>query len=297
MSEGAGGVKHELRVLQGLHAGAALPLEGGAITVGADDDCDVVLLDDGVLPVHLRLAWIGGRWIVGDEGTEVALGVRIPVGTASIMLCDASEPWSNAPPPVPAAQSDTRSSVQASTPKRTAPRRIAIASLAGAALLVGLALALSNMAAPSKAVVEPRPVAAAQPPRTGALASAADLEQLTQEILASRDLREYVSVQTQAGQILLKAELDDDQVPRFEGALQALKRRIGDRAHLQATLVPLVQTLPFQIREIVMGPVSYITTADGRRLSEGASAMGVRLVAIRPGKLVFAGRHRVEIAW
>lgn len=46
----------ELRVLSGLQAGAALPL-GDGLTVGSGDNCDVLLLDDGIAPAHLQVNW------------------------------------------------------------------------------------------------------------------------------------------------------------------------------------------------------------------------------------------------
>jgi hypothetical protein len=43
----------ELRVMSGLHQGAALPLIGDRWVVGAQEDSDLVLYDPGILTQHL----------------------------------------------------------------------------------------------------------------------------------------------------------------------------------------------------------------------------------------------------
>ena len=37
-----------LRVLNGLHQGANVPVEVGELTIGASDDCDLILQDAGL---------------------------------------------------------------------------------------------------------------------------------------------------------------------------------------------------------------------------------------------------------
>ena len=46
----------ELRVVAGLDAGRRIPLGNGPVTVGRDDDCDLVLLDEGVSRRHVKVA-------------------------------------------------------------------------------------------------------------------------------------------------------------------------------------------------------------------------------------------------
>ncbi len=61
----------ELRVLRGLHRGAALPLRSETITVGSDMSCDIVLLDSGIAPRHVRIAFEANRWLFIAEDGEV----------------------------------------------------------------------------------------------------------------------------------------------------------------------------------------------------------------------------------
>jgi hypothetical protein len=46
---------YQLIVQEGLHAGATIQLKEGEYTIGSDDACDVILLDEGVAPTHLHL--------------------------------------------------------------------------------------------------------------------------------------------------------------------------------------------------------------------------------------------------
>ncbi|SFL97959.1 FHA domain-containing protein [Rugamonas rubra] len=54
----------ELRVLNGLHRGAALPLDEQTLLIGAGDDADVVLVDPGVAPRHASLSASGDGWLL-----------------------------------------------------------------------------------------------------------------------------------------------------------------------------------------------------------------------------------------
>ncbi|MCA1325664.1 FHA domain-containing protein [Herbaspirillum sp. alder98] len=54
---------HELRILNGYHRGATLPLpEPGERSIGADEDADVVLADPGILARHARFTLDADGW-------------------------------------------------------------------------------------------------------------------------------------------------------------------------------------------------------------------------------------------
>jgi type III secretion protein D len=102
----------ELRVLNGLHRGAALPVMEGRTSIGAGDDCDVVLLDLGiaacecVLLRHGDLIWLhpigdGCRSARGDvirESKRVRARRAFQVGELWLMVCDESSQWPNRVP-------------------------------------------------------------------------------------------------------------------------------------------------------------------------------------------------------
>lgn len=78
----------ELRVLSGLQAGAALPLDQ-PLLVGRSDECDLLLLEDHAPPHLLEIAVEAGGWLQVtalhdgvrlDDGTPLAGTVRLPPG-------------------------------------------------------------------------------------------------------------------------------------------------------------------------------------------------------------------------
>lgn len=52
----------ELRILNGLHRGASLPLDDQPQLIGAADDADIVLVDPGIEPRHAVLRLEGSTW-------------------------------------------------------------------------------------------------------------------------------------------------------------------------------------------------------------------------------------------
>ena len=70
-------VLFELRVLSGLHEGAALPLFGECWSIGADQDADLELYDPGVAARHARLHGLAGCWTVqAQEGLRYGAQVE-----------------------------------------------------------------------------------------------------------------------------------------------------------------------------------------------------------------------------
>ncbi|MCK1787037.1 FHA domain-containing protein, partial [Pseudomonas sp. TNT11] len=57
----------ELRVLEGLNQGAALPLFGEQWSLGCHADADLLLNDAGVVEHHAQLRLIDGFWSVQAE--------------------------------------------------------------------------------------------------------------------------------------------------------------------------------------------------------------------------------------
>ncbi len=62
---------YELRILSGLHRGAMLPLDDNSLLVGASEDADVVLVDDGVKPRHAMLSRAGSGWLLTAEEGDI----------------------------------------------------------------------------------------------------------------------------------------------------------------------------------------------------------------------------------
>jgi len=102
----------ELRIANGYHRGATLPLDREPLSIGSDDSADVVLADPGVALLHARLqpagrdgwALLAAEGVVrgaGDNSEPAQLtlqtGEFARVGPVWITVCDAGAPWQDPP--------------------------------------------------------------------------------------------------------------------------------------------------------------------------------------------------------
>jgi type III secretion protein D len=111
----------ELRILNGLHRGATLPLDGTTLLLGADEDADVVIVDPGIDAHHATLQQCDGNWLLtADAGQifsadsvmphtllDLSIGAffRLEETWLVISFCDAA--WQPLPPmPQPAYEFD-----------------------------------------------------------------------------------------------------------------------------------------------------------------------------------------------
>lgn len=289
----------ELRVLSGLHAGAALPLGQEPVQLGSGDDCDVILLDPDILPQHLLLRPTADGWLAEPgaaaplhdrRGAVVPPATPLPLnepwraGRVWLVLCAATLPWQadELPDALPA---------PAAPPAPAAGRgRLWPLLLASIPLLL-VALALACLAKPDQAAPRaPAPVALAP----------ADAETVGNEaarILRERGLQRVVDIVYETGHVTLRGELDEEEMRRLESAVAALHRRFGKTLVVDVKATALSRALPFQVREVVTGVAPHITLADGTRVYEGSTVGGYRLQAILPGKLRFDGKRQLELPW
>src|ERR1700712_3858590 len=116
----------ELRVLTGLHQGAALPLVGEHWGIGADADQDLALHDPGVEQLHCRLQRQGEGWLlnaadgsIADEEGHLHASTLLSPNTAfvlgSVWLCvsPAQDPWPSLPAVIPQAKSEQTAQAEA----------------------------------------------------------------------------------------------------------------------------------------------------------------------------------------
>jgi type III secretion protein D len=104
----------ELRMLAGLHRGAALELGKEALALGASPEAEIMLADPGVASLHLRISCQGAVFVLvpedGDvfdeqgqpltDPIELTAGSRFRVGEAWIGFFETGEPWRTWMPPV-----------------------------------------------------------------------------------------------------------------------------------------------------------------------------------------------------
>ena len=107
-------MKYELRILSGLHRGAAMPLDEEALLMGASDHADIVLVDPGIEAKHAKISRTESGWVVSAEGgdlytpdsaeprelVDIEPGDFARVGQVWITVAEEDDPWA-APPPDP----------------------------------------------------------------------------------------------------------------------------------------------------------------------------------------------------
>jgi type III secretion protein D len=307
----------ELRVLSGIHQGAALLLVDDGLVVGSDPDGDVVLLDEGVQPRHLRVVRHDGGWFCeGADGAvvtsaeghsvegriEVTRALRLQIASVWLAFCALGDPWDAAPsaPMAPSASeplAPPASSAIAQPPRRTSKRGI-IAFVAGSLLMccvfAGIFLAIRGNA-PEQVVAVKQ--AAPPPPMPQRGPAAEVLHRDAQAALNTQQLGGLVKVGTKPGFLRIDGELTPPEITRFEQALQELQNRYGATTRIEASIKPLSYALPFRIRQVLMGVDSHVVLDSGEEVFEGARIGQFRLVSIRAGKVVFFGPRTVEVTW
>lgn len=186
----------ELRILNGLHRGATLPLDGQAVNIGACDAADVVMADHGIEADHALLtpngdAWLltsaGGAVYAADSGraqerVDLRAGECARVGDIWLSIAWPDAPWEAPPPlPDPEPQFDPREAAADDAPATTASeacpdaaprprghwRRRGIGAVLAtlAAMLAATAYALTTRAPPSAPLaVDPVRMGAAPAP-------------------------------------------------------------------------------------------------------------------------------------
>ncbi|WP_411382372.1 FHA domain-containing protein [Pseudomonas sp. MPB26] len=295
----------ELRVLDGRHQGAALPLFGEQWSIGAGADADLVLTDPGIAEQHARLRLAESNWSVQAEAgllkdaegqtvaqiSNLACNVTFSVGNVRLCVTLADEPWPQAPAPaVSPPVNEPARPLKLSTLSQSQQKR-----LISLVLVVTTLFILGGMASTG----EPEAQASLMPPvvRKRELASPFEVRQQLLKMLNERELSQRVSLQVINGQVALSGDVSQDEVDlvarmlsrygeQFESAVPVISRvRVRDSA------------LPFKIVQIVGGPNGHVVLEEGSRLFVGDEVDGLRLVLIDNSKVVFDGVQRYEVRW
>ncbi|MBN2974782.1 type III secretion protein [Pseudomonas fluorescens] len=297
----------ELRVLSGLHQGAALPLFGEQWSIGSQADADLLLSDPGIAEHHAQLRLDGANWSVqaeagllhGAEGQALAqipslpMGVVFSIGSVRLCVALADQPWLQVPAPEPASVAPVHeplptlvlSSISHSQQKR----------LISVVLVVAVVIVLIGMVSSG----EPEAQASLRPPevRKHELASPYEVRQQLLKMLTERELTQRVSVQVVNNQVALSGDVSPDEVELVARMLS----RFGERFDSEVPVISRVRArdsaLPFKIVQIVGGPNGHVVLEEGSRLFLGDEVDGLRLVLIDNSKVVFDGERRYEVRW
>lgn len=318
----------ELRILSGLHRGAALPLIGEALELGGAEHCDVVLADRGLAQRHARLSPGMEGWrldaldgeVCGEfdvearESLVLAPGARARLGEVWVCLSAPDMPWQAAPEPAPVAPEAPEAPPLAPPTVETPPppprlrRRSSVKRLVllpfGIVIVLCAATAYAFNARPETPPlgidipVKPAqalPVAAAA--QENAALSGAALRAAFERELADGQMLERFELQLNDARWEMRADLDGEEKERFERILKRFIAAHGIGFPVDARIVPSGALLPFRIQQVLSGAQAGVVTEDGHRLFVGDEYRGTRLVSMKDGRLVFAGKRKIEVQW
>ncbi|WP_171013999.1 FHA domain-containing protein [Chitinivorax sp. B] len=307
----------ELRILNGLHRGAALVLGDTALVLGSGRSADIMLLDPGVTEQHLQLVPVPDGWVLRPQdgqihrqnGTRVTTdelllaGMRYEISGLWLAFDAPDQAWPDALPVV---------AIPDSQPVRQNARRprrymtwlvVAVGCFAAAAwgAAAKWALTETESAPVPSAMLPPQPDQPMLPTAVSpAPAKHTDVEQLSRELhaaLRARDLDSKVAIERQPNGLLMSGDLNRDEAASLERLLVKFDESFKPAIEIKALVTPAAKLLPFRIVQVNGGPHASVVTANGDRLYPGDMLAGYRLVEINGGKLRFDGKRALEIVW
>ena len=306
---------YELRVLTGLHRGAVLPLIGEQWSIGTEDSCDLVLLDSGIDPQHAQLAladdvWTltagGGSTIIDPENQTVEridqleLDLMFALNGVWFTLAHADTAW----------MTDTdldelAVSVHEEQVKQTPAKRSPVPFIFGfiTALAISVPTALGALSHDPASKLEPEPVARATVAATAKPVAAVVPMSIDESLgrirkmLHDRELDTKVKANIRNGQLVLSGTVDDQGRALVQRMVDYYQRANDTDADLINEVEVQKLKLPFEIVQIVTGPMGHVVTSTGKRLFVGDEVDGVRLTSIKDNQLIFKGERDYEVIW
>lgn len=316
----------ELRVLNGLHEGAALPLSGKQWSIGNAAERELQLCDSGIKPRHCVLELTRQGWqispdeggISNQQGERITMPFLLQPGEIFMLsgiwlsLDEASTPWLKEQPPPqltaagPASSPDDAPSTGQKTPptlQKTPAQRdkpLFARLLPRWAQITALSLLLLLTFTITSWVLQP---GVAQPnvdetqlikPR---LPDTIALRTVLEQKLRERELWSTVHLVTSAQGITLSGELPPEQLPIMRRMVSMVRADYALGVVLIDETTLKTVNLPFQIVQITSGSHANIVTEGGQRLFIGDERDGLRLTAITADRVEFAGREKITVKW
>jgi type III secretion protein D len=323
----------ELRVLTGLHQGAALPLVGEQWAIGSNAEQDLALQDPGVEQLHCLLQRQGESWVLNaadgsicdEEGhshaaTELIPNAAFVLGSVWLCVSPAEDAWPSLPAVIGKRRPDFEPEPQAETVTSTPPLEkiesrsrllnrttgVAISMLLG---IAGIAWSLTRSASSApeqpamstaaqnvtQSVSRAKPVTQATQKRVQ-LGNVDDIKHQLDIMLSDRLLSDIYVQQTPEG-LALSGNLKAESQQVYQRMLQRFKDRYDSPIALIDNVTVTNNGLPFTIVQIMSGPHAHLVTADGHRLYVGDELEGLRLTRIDDNRIQFDGERHYEVNW
>ncbi|MDE8558593.1 type III secretion system inner membrane ring subunit SctD [Pantoea vagans] len=307
---------HELRVLTGLHRGAALPLSGEQWWIGAAEDADLALYDPGIKDRHCQLLKTVQGWVVKalegplndnegqrcEELSNLQPGTAFAIGHIWLSIVSAATPW----PEEASEPAQPEEAAVLSEPPETAPAETAAtlltqekpplpfwAKVIYTVLILLLVMMLGSWLLNASEASPSAPPAPGKPQ----LNSVGRARQIINTMLLDRGLNKQVRVAPGNNSLTLSGNLSDDDNQRLQRMMRTFYRRYDVRLAIHNQVSAVSTNLPFNIVQITSGAHANIVTDSGQRMFIGDEVDRLRLVAINSDSIEFAGRENIRVKW
>lgn len=322
---------YELRVLTGLHQGAALPLVGEQWAIGSHAEQDLALHDPGVEQLHCHLQRQGENWVLNaangsicdEEGhrhatTALAPNTAFVLGSVWLCVSPAEAAWPSLPAVIatPNAEPEARAEAPHTAPplEKVESRSRLLNRTTGIVIgvllgIAGSAWSLTRSAAPvTEQVATGAPVhniattaskgrGTAEPAHKRIQLTTVDETRRQLNTMLSERLLSDVNVQQTPEGLALSGNLKAESQLVYQRMLQRFKDRYESPVALIDNVTATSNGLPFTIVQIMSGPHAHLVTADGHRLYVGDELAGLRLTRIDDNRIQFDGERHYEVNW
>jgi len=295
---------YELRVLNGLHEGASLPLSGENWALGNHEESDLQLCDAEIQTLHAKLSRFEEAWQIEPGEGEVFLAHGQPViNTLSLeanqpfqlsgvwlVVSEADKPWSDSSL-IPLISDGTL--IEPSlTPKIKLKRKFPLwfkPAVIMLTILMGVILTgwFFNASPSQSKNTDPRPL----------IADADGLRAILARKLEERDLNKVVTIGGDARGITLNGEVTSTQLSIVNRLMRGLHVDYNIHVPLINDTTLKVLRLPFRIVQINAGKQANIVIEGGRRLFVGDAEDGFTLSKITPNAVQFTGPENISVKW
>lgn len=127
------------------------------------------------------------------------------------------------------------------------------------------------------------------------LRNAEELPSVLSDRIANAGLSKKLQVVSQQPEFILRGALSEEDMQRWESLLLDFSNEFGRLLSIRATIALLQQRPPVDIKTIVGGPMPFIITESGQRISIGGETNGHTVSAIRDNEVIFDGNQRYRI--
>lgn len=308
---------NELRVINGLHRGVSLPIDGDTLVVGSSLDADIALVDPGIAEQHIKVESTKklppGCWnmtVINNETRDeegkklkgvvtVKLNKRYNIGGIWITFAKEESPW-------PCGDIDFINQKDKPIKKMFDNGKFLVKAYSLAAgVLIGI-ITLTHAGNGTKGNSSPNNSALEQTldisdyepyesPQTDQY-DESELLAIFNKMLKQRDLK-AVNVDIDDTQWTLYGDLTQASFEKLNRMKTRFTKKYPNDISFIDQIDILEESLPFKIVKVVSGPMGHIEADDGHMLYIGNDYKGMKLAGITKDKILFTGKNTIEVKW